>query len=498
MTDTIGQRGAIHQPTYDWDVPAAGHAEPPGTPLFPRGEDRRFIEDALTQALARSQDRIQSGCVTPTIDLRAFQDQLACFDFEHPQQLCSLLQWTIAQLEQGVVHLNHPRYFGLFNPYPTFPAQCADRIAATFNPQLATWTTSPVAVELESHVIRAVARRLCYPADAAGHFTSGGAEANYTALLLALSRLNPSFAAEGSRAYQGAPVFYVSREGHLAWIKIAHQAGIGRSAVRLVATDGMGRLDPGSLEKSIENDRRDGFVPVMIGATAGTTNAGMIDPLKECNAIADAAGMWMHVDAAWGGAAIASNTYSRLLEGISKADSVTIDAHKWFSVTMGCGMFITRHPAELSSTFQVTATYMPSNTAGIDPYLTSVQWSRRFLGLRLFLSLAVAGWTGYADHVERCIELAAELADRLRAVGWSVVNDPSLAVLCIRPPSHTGHVRSIVDRVISTGNVWISMAHFEGQDVIRACVTNGLTQRPDLDVLVSELQQAAAATGCCC
>ena len=146
-------------------------------------------------------------------------------------------------MEHGLVHVTHPRYFGLFNPAPTFPAQCADRIAGAFNPQLATSTTSPVAVEIEAHVIRSVARRAGFPPEAGGHFTSGGSEANYTALLCALTRATPEFATKGARAFDGPPVFYVSQESHLAWLKIAHQAGIGRSAVRLVATDGLGRMD---------------------------------------------------------------------------------------------------------------------------------------------------------------------------------------------------------------------------------------------------------------
>ena len=151
-------------------------------------------------------------------------------------------------------------------------------------------TTSPAAVEIEAHVIRAVARRAGFPPEAAGHFTSGGSEANYTALICALTRANPEFATKGARAFEGAPVFYVSRESHLAWIKIAHQAGIGRSAVRLVATDGFGRMDQNALRDAIIGDRLGGCVPIMIAATAGTTNAGMIDPLWACAELARIAG----------------------------------------------------------------------------------------------------------------------------------------------------------------------------------------------------------------
>jgi glutamate/tyrosine decarboxylase-like PLP-dependent enzyme len=283
-------------------------------------------------------------------------------------------------------------------------------------------------------------------------------------------------------------MFYTSKESHLAWLKIAHQAGIGRSAVHLVATDGSGRMDPNALSDAVAADRGQGRVPVLIVATAGTTNAGMIDPLRDCAEIARLSGLWYHVDAAWGGALIVSDRLRGVLGGIEQADSLTIDAHKWFATTMGCGMFITRHAHVLSSAFQVSTSYMPSNVANLDPYVTSVQWSRRFVGLRLFLSLAVAGWTGYAEHVERAIELVGLLRERLVSQGWSIANQSPLAVLCIEPPAGSGEVRSIVNRVLASGRAWISAATFEGSDVIRACVTNGETTPHDVDELADILQ----------
>jgi aromatic-L-amino-acid decarboxylase len=462
--------------------------------LFPSSADREHWDDSLTRDLARADHRVTSGAVTPTIDMSVFRAELASFDFREPRPLDRLLAWTIAQMEQGVVHVTHPRYFGLYNPAPTFPAQCADRIAAVFNPQLATSTTSPAAVEIEGHVIRAVARRAGFPADAAGHFTTGGSEANYTALICALTRSNSRFAAEGARSFEGPPVFYVSRECHLAWLKIAHQVGIGRSAVRLVATDGSGRMDSIALGDEIAADLSRGAVPTMIAATAGTTNAGMIDPLPECAEIARNFGLWYHVDAAWGGALIASQRRRAVLEGIEEADSITIDAHKWFATTMGCGMFLTRQAPILSSAFQVSTSFMPSNVANVDPYVTSVQWSRRFLGLRLFLSLAAAGWDGYADHVERSIGLAELLKEELLARRFGIVNDSPLAVLCIKPPPGSGAARAIARRVVDSGRAWVAAATFEGNEIVRACVTHGETTADDVMELVSVLQASGYET----
>jgi glutamate/tyrosine decarboxylase-like PLP-dependent enzyme len=461
--------------------------------LFPRAEDRERCDDFLTRELIHAAERIAENSVMPTFDFSVFRRELSSFDFRVPRALDEVLSWTIAAMEHGLVHVTHPRYFGLFNPAPTFPAQCADRVAGAFNPQLATATTSPAAVQIESHVISAVAQRAGLPAETTGHFTNAGSEANYTALICALTKANENFAIEGARAYDGPPVFYVSRESHLAWLKIAHQAGVGRSAVRLVATDGSGRMDPLALASVLKEDREHGCVPIMIAATAGTTNAGMIDPLAACASLARSARLWFHVDAAWGGALISSDRLRKVLSGIEDADSVTIDAHKWFATTMGCGMFITRHGPVLSSAFRVFTEFMPSNIAGLDPYVTSVQWSRRFLGLRLFLSLAAAGWSGYGEHVERSIELSCLLNEELRAREWRIANDSPLAVSCVQPPIRFGDPGAIVERVLASGKAWIALTKLEGETVIRTCITHGETTEDDVRALVIALQTAGEA-----
>jgi glutamate/tyrosine decarboxylase-like PLP-dependent enzyme len=449
--------------------------------LFPPHNERITLDHHLTELLADAELRVSNGPVTPTLDIVAFKGELAAFDFKSSTEMSELLAWTVARMESGLVHLNHPRYLGLFNPSPTFAAQCADRIAGSFNPQLASATTSPAAVEIEAHVIRAVARRAGLGSNAAGHFTSGGSEANFTAVICALTRAAPRFAEIGSRAFSGQPIFYVSQDCHLAWIKIAHQAGIGRDAARLVPTDGSGRMCMQALSDAIHADLANGNIPFMIAATAGTTNAGMIDPLEPIAKIARHHGLWFHIDAAWGGALIASERLRGLLAGIEAADSITIDAHKWFATTMGCGMFLTAQPEVLSAAFNVTASFMPSYAPAFDPYVTTAQWSRRFLGLRLFLSLAAGGWAGHAAHVERSFAMLELLTGTLKERGWSAANGAaSLAVACLEPPAESRPVSEIVKNVLAAGNAWVSVASFEGRDVLRACVTHGQTSASDI------------------
>jgi glutamate/tyrosine decarboxylase-like PLP-dependent enzyme len=459
-------------------------------PLFPPADQREQIDNWLTAALKRASEIVRQGPVTSAPDVGARLKSLASYDFDLPRPLEDLLPWMIEQMEHGVVHVNHPRYFGLFNPAPTFPSQCADRIVAAFNPQLATSVTSPFPVALEAHVIQAMANRAGLPRGSAGHFTNGGAEANYTALICALTQADEGFASRGARCFSGPPVFYTSKEAHLAWLKIAHQAGIGRDAGSLIATDGSGRMNPAALAEAVSNDIADGKRPVMIAATAGTTNAGMIDPLPECAEIARLHGIWYHVDAAWGGALIASDRLRGMLAGIEAADSITIDAHKWFATTMGCGMFLTAHASVLSSAFQVTMDCMPSNVPDRDPYVTSIQWSRRFNGLRLFLPLAAAGWRGYAKHIERSIELADLIRDRLKSSRWTHVNRSPMAVVCVVPPAGAPTASAIARTVVDSGATWISAAEFEGSSVIRACVTSGEAAESDVDALIDSLNGA--------
>jgi len=457
--------------------------------LFPGTPDRNRIEEWLTGELQQALQRLKAGPVVPTIDMAAFRAELESFDFDKPRPLEELLEWTIARMQHGIVQMANPRYFGLFNPGPNFPAQCADRISSLFNPQLASSASSPVPVELERHVIRAITRRAAMGEDATGHFATGGSESNYTSLLCALTAAHPGFASEGARAFAGPVKFYTSRDCHIAWLKIAHQAGVGRSALRLVDTDGRGRMDPTALLRAIAEDRAGGAVPVMIVATAGTTGAGMIDPLQACADIAQREGLWYHVDAAWGGAALASNRLRQALAGMERADSITIDAHKWLATTMGCAVFLTRHGHLLSEAFHASTSFMPSSVSGVDPYLNSVQWSRRFLGLRLFLALASAGWEGLGAHVDRSALVADRIKERLLALDWTIANDSVLAVLDAVPPAGFGDVRTLVRRVVASGRAWVAPTTFEGRDVVRICVTHGETSLADVDALIAVLNE---------
>lgn len=453
------------------------------------------MEESLCKMLEEMHSQMRSGRVAPDLDVRKFAEELSDFDFTAPVELAKLLPWLVERMRDGNVQITHPRYFGLFNPAPAAPAFLAEQIIASFNLQLASARLSPAAVALEAHVIAQVARRVGFPIGSTGHFTNGGSEANFTALICALTELNPAFSQNGARAFKAPPAIYVSQDAHPAWHKIAHQAGIGRLAVRLIETDGHGRMSCDALRAAVASDIENGLLPVMVVGTAGTTVAGMVDPLADCANIAADASAWFHVDAAWGAAAIASNHTRVQLAGIELADSVTIDAHKWFATTMACGMFISRRTGVLNRVFGTSAPFIPAGSSPQDPHANSVLWSRRFSGLRLFMNLSVSGWQGYAQHVEHTLTLINLLRTSLEATQWKTANPNALGVLCVTPPEGFKPVQQIVEEIVASGQFWISATSFEGEEVIRICVPNGRTETRDIDALVEVLNFNGQMTG---
>jgi aromatic-L-amino-acid/L-tryptophan decarboxylase len=465
----------------------------PWTALMPPAEARSSVLAGLSEKIGQMWDRVRDRPIGPITGSHDRRQWLQQFTFERPLPLEDFASGLVDVLSDGILLSQHPRCFGLFNPTPSFPGVVADLVTAAVNPQLAVTSHAPLATEIEAHLIKALATRIWSTGQLDGHFTSGGAEANMTAALLALTAALPEYAERGVRAFGGAPVLYASRESHFAWFKIAHQLGIGRDAVRLVATDGLGRMDITALQAAISRDKAAGDTPFLVVATAGTTNAGMIDPLEGCAEVAARHDCWFHVDAAWGGALLSSPDQHKALPGIEHAHSATVDAHKFFSVPMGAGMLLTRRGDMLGEAFRVSASYMPSNDPDADPYVRSAQWSRRFTGLKLFATLSVLGWPGVWQVVSRQIDLADLLATSLLKLGFRVHNASRMGVVCF---SHDAvPAAELVRQVQDSQQAWISLAMFEESAVARACVTSFRATEEDVGALLAVLDLAVARSG---
>ena len=181
-----------------------------------------------------------------------------------------------------------------------------------------------------------------------------------------------------------------------------------------------------------------------------------------------------------------------VLDGIELSDSITFDAHKFLSVPMGAGLYLTRHPEILHRTFRTQTSYMPREALGldvVDPHLHTMQWSRRAIGMKLFLSLLVAGWDGYAEAIRHQTAMGALLRENLGATGWIIENDSPLPVVCFTHPSGADP-HTIAMRIVSSGEAWISTTVYAGKPVLRACITNYRTQPADIEALIASLARA--------
>lgn len=416
-----------------------------------------------------------------------------------PREPGAVVDEVAGALERGIVHPDHPRYFGLFNPAPAALAVVADALVSGFNPQLATRGHAPWPVAVEDGLIAAFGARFGWTAGSTrGAFTSGGGEANMTAVACALDAAFPDFGEGGARSLAGDPCLYVSAEGHATITRAARLAGLGARAVRTIPADARQRMKPDALREAIAQDRARGALPFLVVATAGTTGSGAIDPIGEIAAIAGREGCWLHVDAAWGGLAALVPELRGALEGIARADSITFDAHKVLSAPIGTGAFLTRRDGVLERVFADRTGYMPRDGAS-DPYARSMQWSRRFLGLRVLLPLLAIGWDGYAESLRRQVALAERLRERLRERGWQIVNDTPLPIVCFVDASDGAEraggrfLDAVARATIASAGGWLSVPRFaNGARALRACVNNHRTEVPDIDRLVDALDAARA------
>lgn len=424
-------------------------------------------------------------------EVRQYARKLA---FTQRNEIDTVLDHICAGLTDYAVHTPHPSYFGLFNPRSNFASILGDLITATFNPQLAAWSHAPFANEIERYVIEAFGKRMGFSEPVDGTFCTGGAEANLTAILCALNRAFPHFNQSGIRGIGVQPVIYCSSESHHSIEKAAKITGLGTESVKFIPVEADLCMNLEILKHQIAQDIQDGLFPLMIVGTAGTTGAGAIDDLNSLHAIAQEKNIWFHVDAAYGGAIAVSEKYKSVVSGIELSDSLTIDLHKWFSVPMGASLLLTKDRTILHQSFSVKTDYMPEDgdvDQVVNPYVHSIQWSRRFIGLKIYLPLVIHGWEGYEQTINRQVELGKYLKNLLLVDGWEIHNQTPLPILCFTAAeSEADEMMHIVNNINATGKAWLSTYPVRGVHTARACITNYQTSTTELDHLMGLLNDS--------
>jgi len=471
-------------------------------------DDIRRLGCQAAEIIARYFEALQTIPITPRhpVGIPALFDGPMPERGEDPFQL-------LAELEQKVIpnsfHLASPGYFGLFNPTPTVIGVFADAIASTLNQNMAAWSHGPAGTQIEKTVIRWLADLLGFPPQAFGTLTNGGSLANYTGLKVALNERVPEVRRIGVAAAEGRPTFYVSTQAHYSVDRLADLLGIGTEGMRRIECDAQARLAPEALERQIRVDLSGGRLPFCAIGIAGTTTSGSVDPLEAIADICARHRLWFHVDAAWGGAARMSRRQSGLLAGIERADSVTLDPHKWFSVPFAAGAIIVRDGASLRRTFEVAPLYVTDRIftehEDLNLFQFGVAGSRRFDALKVWLSLRQHGRSGYEQAVDRQAALAEYLASLVQASDdFEGMSEPSLGVYCFRhvPRGMEGRddeldalQMRIQDELHRTGSSWVSTSVLRGRRVLRFCVTSYLSREEHVDRLVLDVRSAAASSG---
>jgi aromatic-L-amino-acid decarboxylase len=423
-------------------------------------------------------------------------------------------------------HVPAANYFGLMNPTPAYIGVLAECLVAALNPQLATMARSQLASKIEAETVRWIAERIWpdrvarAPSTAAsgsaggspateipqfGSFTSGGNEANFSALAMALAHHFPSSVDDGVASIGAQPVAYCSAEAPHSLDKSLGLLGLGRKALRRIAINDRIEMRIDALEQAIERDASDGHKPFCVVATAGTTNSGAVDDIIAIADVCERHELWLHVDGAYGAAAVLSDTHRNLVRGIERADSVTVDPHKWLAQPFAAGVVLTRRTEALRQAFAVHTPYMPrvmrpdAAAPPLDNFKISSQWSRRMNSLKLWLTLQVHGRRAYEEFFERQLQLARKFADWVRqSRHFDLLTDPALTIVNFRAKGASEEEiaqrnAQIVQAVTADGNRWISETLVDGRSVIRVMVISYLTEQRHLDALAQALTKAASA-----
>ena len=402
-------------------------------------------------------------------------------------------------VDQGF-HVPAANYFGLMNPTPTYMGFLGEALVAGLNPQLATLARSQLASKIEVETLRWIGERVGWPGAFNGTFTSGGNEANFSGLALALASKFPDAIEDGVATIGAQPIVYASSESHHSLDKSAGLLGIGRKALKRVAVNERLQMDPAALEAAIESDLRAGRKPFCVVATAGTTNSGIIDDLPALAKICQRHQLWLHVDGAYGASLIFSDQHRGLIRGIELADSITIDPHKWLAVPFAAGVILTSRPEIMERAFAVYAPYMPKAAGAVlpDNAKISTQWTRRMNAMKLWLTLKVHGRKGYEEHIDNQMNLARAFADWVsRSEQFELSTPMVVPILNLRlkaiadSEQRAAMHNTIVDEVTRDGQRWISETVVNGESVIRVMVVSYLTEERHFEGLEKALTEAA-------
>lgn len=418
-----------------------------------------------------------------------------------PEPFDDILRDLDAIVMPGLSHWAHPRFFGYFPSNGELSSVLGDFASTGLGVLGLAWQSSPALTEVEEVATDWLRQMVGLPAGWQGVIQDTASNSTLTALLCARERTSGySFSRGGLQAEPSPLVVYGSAHAHSSVEKAALLAGFGRDNLRLIPTDSHWAMRPDGLAAAIEADLAAGRRPCAIVATTGTTTTTAIDPIGPVAAIAQAHGLWLHVDAAMAGSAMILPECRDLWRGIEHADSIVVSPHKWIGAAFDCAVYFVRRPEELVRVMSTNPSYL--QTAADAVVRNYRDWGlplgRRFRALKLWFLIRNQGVAGLQDRLRRDLANARWLADEVRrTAGWQVLNPVVLQTVCVRhvPSGVEGdaldrHTRAWCDRINESGQAYLTPALLDGRWMVRVSIGSIPTERRHVEELWQAMQAA--------
>ncbi len=469
--------------------------------------------DMVADHFAQINDIDTFPAATPEEVAEEFQDPLP-MEGEAPERV--LAEWT-ERVYPYASHEGSPRWFGYVMGSGTPIGVLADALAAAVNMNVGAWMGGPSATEIERQCLRWLAEMIGYPTDCGGVLTSGGTMANHTAIYGALQAYTEFEARYSGLRADDRPgrftLYESAHEGHSSVERVAEMIGVGNDAIRSVPCDDKYRMNPDALEDMLLEDLEKGNNPFCVVANVGSINVSTIDPLSEIADVCASHDVWMHADGACGAVGAILPEKEDRYDGLERADSVTLDPHKWLSVPYSCGCVLFRDPETQARTFSMHAEYLDftdeEEYQGVNLGFLGPEMSRPFRALKLWMSLKHRGVDGYRKLLRQNCRCAVHLHDRvLAAENFEVLQEPNLFIYSFRylpsdlrdPPADAEDQEAIndyadwlnqriTDELRLTGDAFVTTTEVQNHTAIRFSICSHRTTPTDIDRTFAALRE---------
>lgn len=467
-------------------------------PLEISTDEFRRLAERITQLSAEFLEDLDSKPISPPI---TGEESVRLFDAPLPEQGLGEQALDDVAAVINASRTQNGRFFGYVLGSGEPVAAAADLLASVLNQNVTAWRSGPAAVTIEKTVVGWLAQAIgC--GDFRGYLTGGGSSANLMGLAMAREEIAPA----NESGVTGRTVVYASEEIHMSIPKSVALLGIGRDNFRSISTDAALRMDLKALEAQIRRDKGEGKTPLAIVASAGTVKTGAIDTLAEIANVAHEYGAWFHIDGAYG--ALAAIAEPEKFAGMNLADSISLDPHKWLYQPLDCGCLLYRSAEAAQKAFSHSGDYARALTAdsieGFAFFEESLELSRRFRALKLWISLRYHGLAAFRESIRKDLAQARRLAEAIqREPQLELIAAGELSAVCFRfrgagaksENDLNDFNQRLLARIVRRGKVYLSNADIAGRFCLRACIVNHRTTDADVDAVVAEVLAAANDVG---